>query len=71
MTKYMAIYDVLAQPFEEAPEKEKRNYEIIAENDFDARKQAETERTNILRNELLPGSEVKLERLVEIKDIKI
>ena len=69
MKKYMAIYDVLIQPHEESPETESRNYEIVAENDADAKKQAEAQRINWLRKELLPGSIVTLKRLLTIEDI--
>ena len=69
MVNYLAVYDIKIQPFEEAPEWEKRNYDIVANDDADARKQAEDQRINLLRNELLPGSTVTLERLVKIENI--
>ena len=69
MEKYMAVYDVLIQPYEDAPERESRNHEIVAENEADAKKQAEVQRTNWLRNELLSGSTVTLTRLFTIEDI--
>ncbi len=70
MAKYLAVYDVLVQPFEEAPDKEKRIYDITAENDDDAKWQAEAQRMKWLRDELLPGSTVTLEHLVEARDVK-
>ena len=33
MPKYLAIYNVHIQPFEEAPETEKRIYDLIASDD--------------------------------------
>lgn len=69
MGKYLALYNIKIQPFEEAPEWEKRHYPFNAEDNVEARKMAEEHKTDLLRNELLHGSTVALERLMKVEDI--
>ena len=71
MAKYIASYGIRIQPHEEAPEFEKRNYDIVARDDKDAIEQARNKRIEWLRDELLSGSAVTVERLVEIREVNI